>query len=692
MGFDLIIELWFYLWIFFRILFFVLLCFFLFNGIEELVLDMTFYIRLAYRHLFKRKYIKPLTKKDLDAESEQWIAIMVPAWDESNVIGHMLLNTLNTVEYNNYYIFVGTYPNDEATINEVNKVKEIFPNVRAVVTPMDGPTNKSDCLNWTYQDILYYQKENNMKFDIFLMHDSEDVIHPLSLKYYNYLMPRFVMVQIPVFPLELKGSHWVSGIYMDEFAESHFKDMRVREMISGRIPSAGVGTGLSSGAIDFLAKNNKNQVFDITSVTEDYFMGINLGKMEGEKIFFQQSIRQEVEMERIFSRKKYMKEKDVLVATREFFPNNVAESVRQKARWVLGIAIQGWSLGWTGNLGTDYYLFKDRKGFISNLLNMCGYVLLLYWLLAVAVGNIDVRFKVPPLFEESDYLSKYVPLVTILLFWRLCNRFLCVSAIYSPKEAIFSIPRFILGNFVNFLASIEALKRFIKAKISGKVPEWGKTKHAYPSQDQLKHFRKKIGAILVDRNFIKAEDVEAALDLKEKEPHKKLGEILIESGRIWKEDLLWAIVAQKDKKFVELSPLKTPVSVLNEVKFDTLQLVRVFPLKSNEKVMVVAADMDREEIIRNILSEEVKKKIDIMVTTSEDIDYAHKYLAEIYSNGKFGEPSDEIVRHYDDDYQHYKDTVSPKKFVDALRYRKREGGSLDEVLANADIKPQNFMA
>lgn len=692
MYFDLLIELWFYLWLFFRVLFFVLLCFFLFNGVEELILDLAFYIRSAYRYLFKRKYIKPVTKEDLDAKPEQWIAIMVPAWDESNVIGHMLLNTLNTVDYNNYHIFVGTYPNDQATIDEVNKVKEVFPNVTPVVTPMDGPTNKSDCLNWTYQEILYHQKENNIKFDIFLMHDSEDVIHPLSLKYYNYLMPRFVMVQVPVFPLEVKGSHWVSGVYMDEFAESHFKDMRVREMVSGRIPSAGVGTGLSSSAIDFLAKSNRNQVFDIKSVTEDYFMGMNLGKMEGDKIFFQQTIKQDVEMERIFSRKRYFKEKDVLVATREFFPNNVAESVRQKARWVLGIAIQGWRLGWTGDLGTDYYLFKDRKGFISNILNMLGYILLFYWAAAVAIGNLDARFKVPPLFEDTDYLSKFVPWVTVLLIWRLSNRVICVSAIYSPKEALFSLPRFILGNFINFLASVEALKRYVKAKISGKEPEWGKTKHAYPTQDQLKHFRKKIGAILVDRNFIQEEDIDAALALKEKEPHKKLGEILIESGRIWKEDLLWAIVAQKDKKFVEISPLKAPVEALNEVGFETMKLIRIFPLCSSDNVITVAADMDREDIIKRILSEVVNKKIDVFVTTSEDIDYAFKYLEEIYKDGVFVSPPADVVAKYDDDYHHFRNEVSAKKYVDALRYRKRHGGSIAEILKMKDIRPQNFMA
>ena len=73
---------------------------------------------------------------------------MIPAWDEKAVIFRMLLNTVATVDYRNYHIFVGTYPNDEATKMEVEKAREIYPNIDVIVTPSDGPTNKADCLNW----------------------------------------------------------------------------------------------------------------------------------------------------------------------------------------------------------------------------------------------------------------------------------------------------------------------------------------------------------------------------------------------------------------------------------------------------------------------------------------------------------------------------------------------------------------
>ena len=31
-----------------------------------------------------------------------------------------------------------------------------------------------------------------------VLHDSEDVLHPLELKFFNYLLPRKDMIQLPV--------------------------------------------------------------------------------------------------------------------------------------------------------------------------------------------------------------------------------------------------------------------------------------------------------------------------------------------------------------------------------------------------------------------------------------------------------------------------------------------------------------
>ena len=132
-----------------------------------------------------------------------------------------------------------------------------------------------------------------MRFEFFVMQDSEDIVHPLSLKFYNFMIPRMDFVQLPVFPLEGRWWQLTVGTYMDEFAEFHTKDLRSRETLAGYLPSAGVGTAISRAAMDYLAGKHRNQIFDITTLTEDYKMGLQLRDFHGKKIFLQQAIERD---------------------------------------------------------------------------------------------------------------------------------------------------------------------------------------------------------------------------------------------------------------------------------------------------------------------------------------------------------------------------------------------------------------
>ena len=41
---------------------------------------------------------------------------------------------------------------------------------------------------------------------------------------------------------------------------------------------AGVGTAISREAMDFMAHRSHNQIFDVTSLTEDYMFGLRLSQ------------------------------------------------------------------------------------------------------------------------------------------------------------------------------------------------------------------------------------------------------------------------------------------------------------------------------------------------------------------------------------------------------------------------------
>ncbi|MFX9180934.1 glycosyltransferase, partial [Acinetobacter baumannii] len=86
------------------------------------------------------------------------------------------------VRYEKAYYFVGVYLNDTLTQDEVRKAQQLYPRIRMVLVPRDGPTSKADCLNQIISDIFMYEAEHNLHFAAVVLHDSEDLIHPHELK------------------------------------------------------------------------------------------------------------------------------------------------------------------------------------------------------------------------------------------------------------------------------------------------------------------------------------------------------------------------------------------------------------------------------------------------------------------------------------------------------------------------------
>ena len=169
---------------------------YLLSGMDDLVFDITYW-------LWARKKKNILKIEDILKKEEKQIAIIVPAWKEENVIDKMVINAIKMIDYKNYDIFVGIYPNDEGTKKSILSLEEhYYKKVHIIVNDEKGPTNKGQNLNMIYNGIKNYETETGKKFEILVMQDSEDIIHPLSLKLFNYLIPPKAMVQIPVFPIE----------------------------------------------------------------------------------------------------------------------------------------------------------------------------------------------------------------------------------------------------------------------------------------------------------------------------------------------------------------------------------------------------------------------------------------------------------------------------------------------------------
>src|SRR5204862_365853 len=137
---------------------------YLISGIDDLFIDICYLARVLYKRLFVAPRYPALREQALRARPEQPIAVMIPAWQESSVIRQMLLNTRSRLDYTNYVIFVGTYPNDPATAHEVDGLEEVGARVIRVTVPHPGPTNKADCLNWIYHAIRRYEAVEGIAF------------------------------------------------------------------------------------------------------------------------------------------------------------------------------------------------------------------------------------------------------------------------------------------------------------------------------------------------------------------------------------------------------------------------------------------------------------------------------------------------------------------------------------------------
>lgn len=555
--------------------------------------------------------------------AEQAIAVAVPAWDESAVITKMLENSLHTFNYSRYHIFVGTYPNDPATSQEVENVRELYDNVHCIPCPHDGPTNKADCLNWIYQGIREYENSSGERFDILVLHDAEDVVHPLSLKLFNYLIPRKDMVQLPVFVLESRWYQFTAGHYIDEFAEYHLKDLLVRERLAGVVPGAGVGCAYSRRALDLVAKQHENQVFSTESLTEDYDLSFRLHNLKLKLIFVKKAITRTVTRKSFWTGKPSVKVVKKYIATREYFPSTFMASVRQKSRWITGIAFQGWaSIGWKGGWWTKYMLFRDRKVIVTNQVNALAYVVVVTVLvLWFADRYFSDAYRYPPLVDEGSWLWYLILVDTFFLLWRLSQRVINVFRVYGWQHAALALPRVVWANSLNFVAGLRASYLFGRYLVSGKLV-WEKTKHAFPTESELAAFHSKLGELLLARRYINVQQLDEALTRQQRDS-RPLGAILVEMGVVGEDELIQALGVQLRLSTAELDPYQTPLEVLEMLPRSLAVRFSVYPTDVSEDgtLMVAAHRVPTYEQLEAI-RKAVDRKIELCLSTRSDVAFA----------------------------------------------------------------------
>ena len=384
-------------------------------------------------------------------------AIMIAAWDESRVIGHTVAHALKAWPQAEMRIFVGCYRNDQPTIDAITRASCGDARVRIVVNDVDGPTTKADCLNAVYRSLCDVEEATGQHFRFIMLHDAEDMVDPAALALVDRAIDEFDFVQLPVLPQPQRKSRWIGSHYLEEFGESHGKTLVVRSKLGSAIPAAGVGCAFAREILDQMAQDGgQDGPFSPETLTEDYELGLKVASYGGQSKLL-----------------RARGQDGTLVATRAYFPSSLNRAVRQKARWMHGIAFQGWDrLGWSGNFGEKWMRLRDRRGPLSAIVLFTGYVLLM-----VVVTHIILNYFGWEIPWRSTTLLNLILIANLFsLVWRAIMRFSFTARDYGVAEGAMAVLRLPVSNIIAMMAARRAIVSYVRA-LAGTPAQWDKTDH-----------------------------------------------------------------------------------------------------------------------------------------------------------------------------------------------------------------------
>jgi bacteriophage N4 adsorption protein B len=177
-----------------------------------------------------------------------------------------------------------------------------------------------------------------------------------------------------------------------------------------------------------------------------------------------------------------------LIATRAYFPARLDEAVRQKARWVHGIALQGWDrLGWDSGSGAQasgaqgglaralaerWMRLRDRRGPMAALVLACGYGFFLLTGLLMVMG----QFGLARPWMGDPLLTALVIFNLMAFVWRAVWRAGFTVREYGWWQGFLAVLRIPVANVIAIMAGRRAIVAYLRT-LAGDLPRWEKTRH-----------------------------------------------------------------------------------------------------------------------------------------------------------------------------------------------------------------------
>ena len=245
--------------------------------------------------------------------------------------------------------------------------------------------------------------------------------------------------------------------------------MVVRNALGAAIPAAGVGCGFARDLLARLASQRgfggEPGPFAADCLTEDYELGLLVSRGGGGSKFLR--LRDHL---------------GDLVATRAYFPGRIDDAVKQKARWIHGIALQGWGrLGWYGGAMDVWMAMRDRRGLLTAVVLAAAYGLIVIEAI-LAIARLS-GWNGPS--ALSPALAAMLTISFAAFVWRALWRFGFTAREYGLVEGCRAILRIPVANVIAIMAGRRALFAYVKTLLGSSV-SWDKTSHADHPADLLK--------------------------------------------------------------------------------------------------------------------------------------------------------------------------------------------------------------
>jgi general secretion pathway protein E/type IV pilus assembly protein PilB len=171
----------------------------------------------------------------------------------------------------------------------------------------------------------------------------------------------------------------------------------------------------------------------------------------------------------------------------------------------------------------------------------------------------------------------------------------------------------------------------------------------------------RLGDLLIQNGKITNEDLKKALDLQRiSNSHKKMGEILIEEGFISEDDVINIIAKQLNIKVIQFENVELNFLLLRKVPVGVLEKYGALPIQETPKDVIVAFIDPMDIDARNAIQRYFKKPIKSAIASSKDI---KKHINQLKNREKANSLIEQIKKELAGEAEETDDESATMQFI-----------------------------